>query len=62
MGARYEQLAPSWDLIHTKDPILYKKKYKEEVLSKLDPKQVASDLEGESFYATKKAARIATEG
>jgi hypothetical protein len=45
-GTRYKPLAPSWDMIHTKDPELYKKRYCEEVLSKLDPKQVASDLDG----------------
>jgi len=45
-GRRYKQLAPSWDLIHTKDSILYKKRYHQKVLSKLDPKQVASDLDG----------------
>jgi hypothetical protein len=38
--------APSWEIIHEKDPELYKKRYYEEVLSKLDPEQVASDLEG----------------
>ena len=45
-GARYKPLAPSWELINLKEPELYKKRYYEEVLSKLDPKQVASDLDG----------------
>jgi DNA repair photolyase len=45
-GARYRLLAPSWDLIQIKDPELYKERYYREVLSKLDPLQVASDLEG----------------
>ena len=45
-GSRYQLLAPSWDIIHIKDPELYKKRYCQEVLSKLDPKQVAADLDG----------------
>jgi hypothetical protein len=45
-GARYKPLAPSWEIIHLKDHELYKKRYYEEVLSKLDPEQVASNLEG----------------
>ena len=45
-GARYKPLAPSWDIIHLKDPELYKIRYYQEVLSKLDPKQVAADLDG----------------
>jgi hypothetical protein len=45
-GARYKSLAPSWDTIHLKDPELYKKRYYQEVLSKLDPERVAADLEG----------------
>jgi hypothetical protein len=45
-GARYKPLAPSWEMIHLKDPELYKKRYYQEVLSKLDPEKVASDLEG----------------
>jgi len=45
-GARYKPLAPSWEIIHLKDHELYRKRYYEEVLSKLDPKQVAADLEG----------------
>jgi hypothetical protein len=45
-GRRYKPLAPSWDIIHTKDPEHYKKRYCQEVLSKLDPKQVATELDG----------------
>ena len=45
-GARYIPLAPSWEIIHLKDPELYKKRYYQEVLSKLDPGKVASDLDG----------------
>jgi hypothetical protein len=45
-GARYKPLAPFWEIIHIKDPVLYKKRYYEEVLSKLDPKQVSLDLDG----------------
>lgn len=45
-GKRYKPLAPSWEMIHLKDPELYRKRYYEEVLSKLDPKQVAADLDG----------------
>ena len=45
-GARYIPLAPSWEIIHLKDPGLYKIRYYQEVLSKLDPKQVAADLDG----------------
>jgi hypothetical protein len=45
-GARYKPLAPSWEIIHLKDHELYKKRYCKEVLSKLDPNQVAADLDG----------------
>jgi hypothetical protein len=45
-GARYKPLAPSWEIIHIIDPELYKERYCQEVLSKLDPKQVAAELEG----------------
>jgi DNA repair photolyase len=45
-GARYKPLAPSWEIIHIKDPELYNKRYCLEVLSKLDPNQVATDLDG----------------
>ena len=45
-GSRYKPLAPSWEIIHIKDQELYKKRYCQEVLSKLDPEQVATDLDG----------------
>jgi len=45
-GARYKPLAPSWEIIHIKDPELYRQRYFQEVLSKLDPSQVASELDG----------------
>jgi hypothetical protein len=45
-GARYKPLAPSWEMIHIKDPELYRKRYCQEVLSKLDPRQVAAEDSG----------------
>jgi hypothetical protein len=61
-GARYKPLAPSWDIIRLKDPELYKKRYYQEVLSKLDPKQVAAELEGCILLPTKRMAHFVIEG
>lgn len=46
--AQYELLAPSWDLVklykNTKDEVLYREKYKEEVLDKTTPQEVYNNL------------------
>ena len=43
-GRSYKALAPSWALVKVKNPDEYKRRYHEEVLSKLDPAQVLCDL------------------
>jgi uncharacterized protein YeaO (DUF488 family) len=47
-GWCYRQLAPSWDILceyrRTGDVETYTKRYKEEVLSKLNPQEVWDDL------------------
>ena len=43
-GAKYMELAPSWDLIKENDLEVYKRRYREEVLSKLDPEVVVKEL------------------
>lgn len=43
-GRRYMPLAPSWALIKITDEKLYTKRYKTEVLDKLDPQSVYTDL------------------
>ena len=47
-GRQYMPLAPSWDLVTliktTGDETLYRQLYHEQVLSRLDPRQVYDDL------------------
>lgn len=43
-GFSYKKLAPSWDLVKIKDENIYTKRYKKEVLDRLDPFQVYKDL------------------
>jgi hypothetical protein len=43
-GRVYKALAPSWELVKIKDVAEYTRRYKKEVLSKLDPKQVYKHL------------------
>lgn len=43
-GKKYPPLYPSWELIGINDREEYERRYKEEVLSKLDPLEVYSDL------------------
>ncbi|MBN1663497.1 MAG: hypothetical protein JW943_07855 [Deltaproteobacteria bacterium] len=43
-GKTYKALAPSWALISIKDEVIYTREYHLQVLSKLDPKKVFSDL------------------
>ena len=38
------KLAPSWNLIKEKDEEIYTRRYYDEVLSKLDPRQVYEEL------------------
>ena len=45
-GRQYKDLAPSWSLVHETDPRKYEKRYKAEVLDKLNILRVAADLEG----------------
>lgn len=43
-GRTYKALAPSWALVKVKDEAEYRRRYKEEVLSRLNPEQVLKDL------------------
>lgn len=43
-GRVYKRLAPSWALVHVKDREEYTRRYRREVLAKLDPWQVYQDL------------------
>lgn len=43
-GKTYKALAPSWALIKLKDMDEYTRRYKAEVLAKLDPRKVYKDL------------------
>jgi len=43
-GRVYKDLAPSWNLVKIKDAEEYTRRYKEEVLNRLDPKKVYKDL------------------
>ena len=43
-GRRYMPLAPSWELIKVEDATRYHQLYYEQVLSKLDPRQVYAEL------------------
>ncbi|OPY91042.1 MAG: hypothetical protein A4E72_00320 [Syntrophus sp. PtaU1.Bin208] len=43
-GRRYPPLAPDWELIRMGDEQLFRKLYFEQVLSKMDPRQVCEDL------------------
>jgi sulfatase maturation enzyme AslB (radical SAM superfamily) len=53
-GARYKPLAPSWELVKGGDRTRFKEEYYQEVLSKLDPKQVAADLDGKVLLCHEK--------
>ena len=44
-GETYQDLFPTWDMIHMTDEEEYEKVYREQVLSKLDPVKVQEDLE-----------------
>ena len=46
IGERYIELAPSWELLKEKDHQRYTRRYISEVLDKLDPAKVATDLAG----------------
>ena len=48
-GRVYKALAPSWQLIKIQDPKEYTRRYRIEVLDKLDPQQVLADLGGDDF-------------
>lgn len=43
-GRTYMPLAPSWALIKVRDEAEYTRRYKIEVLARLDPRKVADDL------------------
>jgi hypothetical protein len=43
-GRVYKSLAPSWELVRIKDTEEYTRRYREEVLNRLDPKKVYKDL------------------
>jgi hypothetical protein len=45
-GARFIQLAPPYHLFGLNDPVLFRRRYREEVLSKLDAKEIARNFEG----------------
>jgi len=43
-GRVYKALAPSWNLVRIKDAEGYTRRYRNEVLNRLDPKKVYKDL------------------
>lgn len=43
-GAKYPPLYPTWDLINLEDEEEYRRRYRKEVLDKLDPWEVYNDL------------------
>ena len=43
-GRAYKALAPPWDLLRIEDEEEYTRRYKREVLSRLDPQKVLEDL------------------
>lgn len=43
-GRVYKALAPSWDLVRINDTEEYTRRYRNEVLNRLDPKKVYKDL------------------
>jgi len=43
-GREYKALAPSWELVMIKDTEEYTRRYRNEVLNRLDPKKVYKDL------------------
>ncbi|HOT98778.1 MAG TPA: hypothetical protein PKZ83_16765 [bacterium] len=45
-GARFVQLAPPYHLFGLNDPELFRKRYREEVLAKLDAKEIAKQFDG----------------
>lgn len=45
-GRRYLALAPPWRLVRMNDPVRFNMEYRQEVLSKLDPRKVVQDLDG----------------
>ena len=44
-GERYTKLFPTWDIIKIEDKDEYERRYREEILDKLDPLEVYQDLE-----------------
>ena len=43
-GRVYKALAPSWELVNIKDEDIYRDRYKQQILDRLDPIKVFEDL------------------